>query len=90
MKRETLRTLDDIVSAFGGDEAVASWLGIRPHAISMWRMRGQIPPGWHLRFWLASEELGYRIDRGLFGLHDVPSITDFRRAGRSRPDQHVA
>jgi hypothetical protein len=88
MKLELLRTVDDIIDAFGGTTVVARWLGIGHSAVSNWRKDQAIPNGWHLRFYLAAQDLGYRIDPRLFGAHVWPSLRAFR--GPDGHDSHVA
>lgn len=86
MKREILRTVDDVIDAFGGTTVVAKWLGIRHTAVSNWRAEQAIPNGWHLRFWLEAQDLGYRIDPRLFGAHVWTPLSTFR----AQQDQRVA
>ncbi len=64
-------TIASLVDALGGPSAVADWLGISQSAVSNWIMRDEIPPGWHLRLYLKSEELGWRVDPRLFGLASI-------------------
>ena len=71
MKRDTLRTVDDVIDAFGGNTVVADWLGIGTSAVCNWRERQSIPPGWHLRFYLEAEARGLRIDLNLFGMEGI-------------------
>lgn len=76
MKR-TLKTVDEIIDAFGGNSVVGRWLSVGPNAISNWRIRQDIPSGYHLRIWLEAQELGYRIDPKLFGVHYWPPLKSF-------------
>ena len=78
MKRELLRTVDEVVEAFGGDAVVAEWLNIQRTAVVNWRMRGFIPPGHHLRIYLEAQAMGCRIDPKLLGLHGWVPLAEFR------------
>ena len=75
MKRDTLRTVDDVIDAFGGNTVVAEWLGIGAGEVCNWRERRSIPPGWHLRFYLEAQSLGYRTDPRLFGTDMWPPLS---------------
>lgn len=70
MKRETLKTVDEVIDAFGGNTVLAEWLGIGDTAVSNWRERKSIPSGWHLRLYLEAEARGWFIDPKLFGLEE--------------------
>lgn len=74
MKR-TLRTVDEVIDAFGGNEVVGEWLGVGRTAVCNWRSRG-FPTGVQLRIWLQAQELGYRIDLKVFGAEPWPSIRE--------------
>lgn len=76
MKRETLRTVEEMFAAFGGDAVVAEWLGVGRSAVSNWKVRG-VPTHYHLLFWLEAQELGLRIDPKVFGVDAWPSIRTF-------------
>lgn len=43
-----IRSIDQLVDFFGGNSALAAWLGIDPTAVAQWKLRGQIGSGWHL------------------------------------------
>ena len=58
-----ITTIDQLISAFGGNKAVAEFFGVVPPAVSMWKHRG-IPARLHLRI------LREAVRRGL------PSIAD--------------
>ena len=73
MKR--LRTVDQIIDAFGGarrsadnNKLIAAWLGLNTSAVCNWRERENIPSGWHLRFYLEAEKRGMEIDPSVFGI----------------------
>lgn len=72
MKRNVLQTVDEVIDAFGGNSVLASWLGIGDSAVSNWRDRQSIPPGWHLRLYLEAQSRGIEINPKLFGMDDWP------------------
>ena len=45
----TIRTVEDVVDALGGDTEVARWLKITPAGVNHWKTRQEIPGGWHMR-----------------------------------------
>lgn len=65
-----LRTVPDVVRAFGGSAEVAKWAGHGQSAISNWIARGFIPPGWHYRMSKWAAERGYEISPAVFGEDD--------------------
>jgi predicted transcriptional regulator len=65
-----LTTVDEVIEAFGGATAVANWFGLTQPAVSNWRMKNEIPPGWHLRLVRHAERIGIEIDDAVFGLTD--------------------
>ena len=69
MKR-TLKTVSDVVDAFGGTSATAEWAGIGPSAVSNWLSKGFIPPGWHFRMSDHFAGQGYVLSRAVFGEED--------------------
>lgn len=90
MKRETLKTVDELIDAFGGNSVLADWLGIGDTAVSNWRDRKSIPSGWHLRLYLEAESRGLSIDPKLFGLEAWPLTRRPNRGGfRSTPPRAV-
>lgn len=44
-----ISSVDQAVAALGGDTAVATWLDISQPAVANWKVRGYIPPGWHMK-----------------------------------------
>lgn len=66
-----LRTVSDVVAAFGGPAEAAKWAGHGPSAICNWVSRGFIPPGWHYRMSKWAAENGYQISPSVFGQDDV-------------------
>lgn len=44
-----LKSVQDVVNAFGGAKATAKWGGVSESAVLNWIARGFIPPAWHFR-----------------------------------------
>jgi hypothetical protein len=62
-----LKTVPEVVAAFGGTTATARWVGRGASAVSNWIDRGFIPPGWHYRMSRWASENGYEISPAVFG-----------------------
>jgi hypothetical protein len=86
-----IETIDGLISALGGDTAVANDLGISQPAVANWKVRGEIPGGWHMRLFAKVIELELAMDlQAVFGLtkaeaaalNQVASPTS-RRAGNA-------
>lgn len=63
-----ITTIDDLVDEFGGDTAMAEFLGITQSAVAQWKVRGQIASGWHLRLLAELKRRGCIVDPSVFGL----------------------
>ena len=68
-----ITSIDGLIRTVGGDSPgadrrVAEWLGISTAAVLMWRSRGEIPTGWHLRLYAKVRACGRTIDPQVFGL----------------------
>lgn len=61
-------TIDDLVRALGGPSALGEFLGISQEAVSNWKARQDIPPGWHLRLFVELQRRGKSVDPRVFGL----------------------
>jgi len=73
MKRrdeKVIRTIEQLVEAFGGTFAMAEWADVVPSSVSNWKSANYLPPGYHLRVWLWAQANGVRIDPSLLGLRD--------------------
>ncbi len=68
MTMKILSTIDDVIDEMGGPTAIAAWLNISQSAVSNWRIRNEIPMGWHYRLARHAERLGMRIDDAVFNL----------------------
>lgn len=69
-----LRSVQEVVDAFGGTKATAEWAGHGESAVSNWIARGFIPPGWHFRMQDELSARGFVISRSVFGEVDEPPI----------------
>lgn len=77
---KTLKTVDDVVAAFGGPSAAAEWAGIGKTAVSNWLARGYIPPGWHFRMSQHFSGRGIVLAGSVFGQSDEPVHRRFHHA----------
>lgn len=72
MNKSIIRTVRELVTAFGGTGKLASFLGIVPSAVSNMLADDYIPRGYHLELYLEAERRGLKIDkRSLFGISDA-------------------
>jgi hypothetical protein len=90
----TIRTVDDVVDALGGDTEIARWLKITPAGVNHWKTRGEIPGGWHLRVYVRLLDEGFDCDPVVFGLSRedadiLISRNSKPRRSRQRPAAHV-
>lgn len=83
-----LKTVSEVVEAFGGTSAVAKWVGRGPSAVSNWIDRGFIPPGWHYRMSKWAAERGFEISPVVFGEEEEPP-PNANRQGPARPSAHA-
>lgn len=67
-KQRTLRTVCDVVKAFGGPAALAEWADVGTSAVSNWKADGFIPPGWHLRMMFYLTSKGFKVEPSAFGI----------------------
>lgn len=65
--RYDITTIGGLVEAFGGDSAVANWLGITQPAVANWKARNQIPPGWYFKLFARARREGLSIDPVILG-----------------------
>jgi hypothetical protein len=63
-----INSIDELVDALGGPKAIATWLGISQAAVSLWKSRGHIPPGWHIRLYAAALRRGKSVNPAVFGI----------------------
>jgi hypothetical protein len=62
-----LKTVDEVVEAFGGTTELARLLDVGAPAVSNAKERGAFPYRWHMILWTESERRGLRIDPRLVG-----------------------
>lgn len=80
-----VNSIGELVWAFGGDTEVARWLGITQPAVANWKVRSQIPPGWHLRLWARAKREGRSVNPAIFGFDvDDPEVDAVSIRGRPR------
>lgn len=92
-----ISTVDDVVEALGGDTQVAAWLSISQPAVANWKIRGEIPGGWHLRIYARLLADGFDCDPAVFGLsqEDADALSNSMRTRlpprpkRGRSHAHV-
>lgn len=84
-KRETIRTVADLVTAFGGNKAMGDWADVGETAVCNWKDANEIPRGYHLRLWFEAERRGLTVDPDLFGVGDYVGA----KPKRQRPTAHA-
>lgn len=65
-----LDTIQDVITALGGPSELAVMLDVTQQAVSMWKVRGEIPSGWHYRLHIEALRRGCHIDPSVFGVND--------------------
>ena len=74
MNKSQIRTVRELVTAFGGTGKLASFLEIVPSAVSNMLADNYIPRSYHLDIYLEAKRRGMSLDtRSLFGVSDFPS-----------------
>lgn len=74
MRKKPLNTVKDVVDALGGPTFLGDQLGIGQNAVSNWKIRNQIPSGWHLRVYLGVRQVGMEVDPSVFGLESLAAL----------------
>lgn len=96
MKRPTeLKTVPEVIAALGGPTFLGERFDIGQNAVSNWKIRGHIPPGWHLRVYLSIRQRGLEVHPSVFGLDTLDGLKEepSKRRGPSRkerPKAHAA
>jgi hypothetical protein len=72
-----IETVTDLVRAFGGTGAMADWVGTTDACVSLWKNRGCLPGGYHLRVLLECQRRGFKVSPKLFEL-EGPDAKQFR------------
>lgn len=65
-----LRTVEDVVAAFGSVAEAAEWAGVGCTAVHNWIARAYIPPGWHYRLQQHLAPRGFHLAGSVFGETD--------------------
>ena len=84
-----INTIDELVVALGGDTKIGRWLGISQPAVAAWKLRGQIPPGWHVRLLAELTRRGFSVNPEVFGLSE-DDIAPLAGLLPVRPDRAAA
>jgi hypothetical protein len=88
MNKRCLRSVADIVKAFGGTKRTAEWANTHMSAVSNWLANNEIPNGWHYRMHLELTARGFEIDPRAFGIQVTPERrTPKQRASRPGLDE---
>jgi hypothetical protein len=81
---KVIKSIAEMVSAFGGTAKLADLLDIGMPAVSNWKAADKVPPGWHLRLFLEAKKRGIAIDPALFGRPETLRPRHKGRRGRGR------
>jgi hypothetical protein len=84
-KRTRIKTVSDLVTAFGGNKSMGDWADVGETAVCNWKDANEIPRGYHLRLWFEAERRGLDVDPALFGIGEYFG----ERPKRSRPAAHA-
>lgn len=85
MTKTTIRTVKQLVDAFGGRSKFAEFLKVVPTAVSNMVSDQHIPRGYHLEIYLEAEKRGLEIDkREVFGMGKPPAVPLARRRAEAR------
>jgi hypothetical protein len=77
-----VRSVEEMVAAFGGTKAMADWADVGMSAVSNWIASKAIPRGYHLRLYLEAQRRGILVHPDLFGA--LP-----KQDGKPRPSMEV-
>lgn len=86
---DVISSIDELVAFFGGDTALAEFLGTTQSAVAQWKIRGQIAAGWHLRLLAELTRRGQIVSPCVFGLTEKEAAGLFPPPPVKRR-QHVA
>jgi hypothetical protein len=75
--RYDIESIADLIAALGGPSSIGDWLGITQEAVSNWKARDCIPPGWHLKLLVALNRRGLTVNPNLFDIDadDMPFLS---------------
>lgn len=85
--RYDIDSIDELVQAFGGDSKVAEWLGISQPAVAAWKIRREIPRGWHMQLFARLLREGKSVAPHVFGMDasEYEFLFARMRSRRERP-----
>lgn len=69
-RKPDLLSVDDVVREVGGDGTATSLAGVVPHAVSMWRARGNLPPDTYVLFTAILAGKGLTADPALWRMKE--------------------
>lgn len=67
VKMEKCTTIPELINGLGGDAVLAKELGITYAAVGMWKVRGNIASGFHLRLLAMAKRRGLDVAPEVFG-----------------------
>lgn len=87
-----ISTISELIDALGGPSELGAFLGITQEAVSNWKARGAIPPGWHARLILEARKRSIIVDGSVFGLVGDPAaeLRNLLSAGEKQPSSCAA
>lgn len=83
-QRKLLRTVTDVIEAFGGARALCDWSGLSRSAPCNWVNDDFIPASWFYSMTVELGRRGFDLDPNIFGCKDAASIRSPRNVKRNR------
>ena len=83
MAKRILKSVGEVIDALGGPTVVGERFNIGQNAVSNWKLRREIPPGWHLRIYLSVRQNGVDVDPRVFGLDTLNGLEPPAKKKRS-------
>ncbi len=84
-----INSIDELVTFYGGDTALAEYLDVSQPAVANMKARGHISSGWHLRLFADVHRRGKTVAPQVFGLTEE-ELEPFIGLGKSKGVQRVA
>ncbi len=85
-----IKTIESLITELGGDTVLAADLDISQPAVANWKVRGEIPSGWHMRLYARVIAMGKTIDPAVFGLTPQEAAAINRVSRRMPGNESVA
>ncbi len=63
-----INTIEELINALGGNTILAAELHVAQPAVANWKVRGQIPTGWHMRLYALLAKQGLTLNPEVFGM----------------------